>query len=537
MIKITQLKLKVTHTEQELTQLILNTLRIKKEELREWSIEKKSIDARKKPDIYYVYSVYAEVENESKILKHFSGSKHNNIMSTNCSKYEFPQTGTTVLNAPPVIVGSGPAGLFCAYELALAGYCPIVLERGGSVEERIEDVTHFWNTGLLNPESNVQFGEGGAGTFSDGKLNTGVKDPFGRNKHVLETFVAHGAPEEILYDSKPHIGTDILIDVVRNMRNHIIELGGEVRFHSKVTDLIIEDKKISGVLINDIDQINSEVVILAIGHSARDTFEALYKKQIAMEPKSFAIGVRVEHLQETINQSQYGEQYPSVLPASPYKLTATLPSKRGVYSFCMCPGGYVVNASSEQGLLAVNGMSYSDRSSKNANSAIVVTIQPEDYQKDEYISHPLAGMYYQQALERKAFQLANGLVPVQLFGDFCKNKPSTTYGSITPEIKGLFSLVNLRQILPDFLASSIEEGIQIFGKKIKYFSSPDVLLSGIESRTSSPIRILRNKVLESDVTGLYPCGEGAGYAGGITSAAIDGIKVFEALAVLYKPTK
>lgn len=533
MIKINQIKLKVNHTESQLFQVILQTLRIKDTEVKEWYIEKQSIDARKKPNIFYIYSVCVTVANEPALMKKLSKQKNNQVQQVFPKKYTYIPQGTETLSDAPVVIGSGPAGLFCAYELAVQGYCPILVERGAPVEERIQDVEHFWETGELKLESNVQFGEGGAGTFSDGKLNTGVKDSTGRNRRVLETLVEHGAPKDILYDSKPHIGTDILVDVVRNIRNHILALGGTVRFHSKVTALQIHENQLQGVFINQNEEIRTNVAVLAIGHSARDTFEYLYETGIPMEAKSFAIGVRVEHPQETINISQYGDNYPPQLPASPYKLTANLSAGRGVYSFCMCPGGHVVDASSESGMLAVNGMSYSKRDSKNANSAIVVTINPADYGGEE----PLAGMYFQRELERKAFEAGRGKIPVQLYDDFCKNIPSSELKSIIPEIKGKYFPTNVRQILPTFVGDAIEEGMKVFGNKIRGFSDPDVVLSGVESRTSSPIRILRNQGLESEVQGLYPCGEGAGYAGGITSAAIDGIKVSEAIGNRYQATK
>ncbi|MFI3208040.1 MAG: FAD-dependent oxidoreductase [Eubacteriales bacterium] len=533
MIKINQIKLKIDHSEEEILSSILRALSIRKEEIIEWHIDKQSIDARKKPQIYYIYSVSVTVANENQLLKRL---KNPNIQHIQPKVYDFKPSGTKKLEMSPVVIGSGPAGLFCTLELAKQGYRPILLERGASVEERLNDVENFWKTGDLNIESNVQFGEGGAGTFSDGKLNTGVKDPFGRNKRVLETLVAYGAPKSILYDSKPHIGTDILVDVVRNMRNHMIELGATVRFHAKVTGLNIENNQLCGLIINDKEELKTAIAVLAIGHSARDTFTYLYEHKVPMEPKSFAIGVRVEHNQSLIDAAQYGEGHSKKLPASPYKLTANLSSGRGVYSFCMCPGGWVVNASSETGLLAVNGMSYSKRDSGNANSAIVVTVNPSDYQRNSTTNTPLDGMYYQQDLEEKAFQLGKGNIPIQLFGDFCKNIATEDVKTIIPRMKGEYFTTNVRQILPSFIGDSIQEGMEVFGRKIKGFSHPDVVLSGVESRTSSPVRILRNQLFESDIRGLYPCGEGAGYAGGITSAAIDGIKVYEAIASRYKLT-
>lgn len=523
MLRIGQLKLNPNHNEKAMRSAIAKTLRISEQDILEIQIQKRSIDARKKPDIKFVYTVDVSVVNESKVLKKQKG---NQVTIATKKEYIFPEAGSANLQSRPVIIGSGPAGLFCAYMLAEHGYRPIVFERGASVEERQSDIEAFWETGILNTQSNVQFGEGGAGTFSDGKLNTGVKDPLGRNRKVLEIFVENGAPEEILYLNKPHIGTDILIDVVRNMRNQIIAWGGEVHFHSRFVDFKTKENKLEAITIESNGcekEYPAEILILAIGHSARDTFQMLYEKNVSMEPKSFAIGVRVEHPQEWINLSQYGDNYPEMLPASDYKVVTNLESGRGVYSFCMCPGGYVVNASSEEGMLAVNGMSYHARAGQNANSAIIVTISPSDY-GDE---HPLSGMYFQRELEHKAFVEGNGAVPVQLFKDYCKNVPSEKLGMIIPQIKGKYKLANVRAIFPTEIAESIENGIKSFDKQIHNFSHEDVVLSGIESRTSSPVRILRNCELEAENTGIYPCGEGAGYAGGITSAAIDGMKVAE----------
>lgn len=523
MLRIGQLKLNPGHDEKALREAVAKTLRISENDIRGMQIQKRSIDARKKPDIKYVYTVDVSVVNESKVLKRYKG---NQVSAASKKEYTFPDTGTEKLKSRPIIIGSGPAGIFCAYMLAQNGYCPIVFERGASVEERKKDIEKFWETGILNTASNVQFGEGGAGTFSDGKLNTGVKDPLGRNRKVLEIFVENGAPEEILYLNKPHIGTDILIDVVRNMRNQIILWGGHVHFNSQFVDFEIDNNRIKSITIDNLgkqQKFETNVLVLAIGHSARDTFQMLYEKKIDMEPKAFAIGVRVEHPQEWINVSQYGEGYPEVLPASDYKVVTNLENGRGVYSFCMCPGGYVVNASSEEGMLAVNGMSYHARSGENANSAIIVTVSPEDYGAE----HPLSGMHFQRELEKKAYVEGKGAVPVQRFEDYCLNKASTTLGNVMPQIKGAYRLANVRKIFPENIAKSIEEGIKSFDRQICRFSDKDVILSGVESRTSSPIRIRRNESLEIENTGIYPCGEGAGYAGGITSAAIDGIKIAE----------
>ena len=524
MIQISQLKLPCTHTQQELREKIERTLRIRPEELIEYSIEKQSIDARKKPQIFYVYTIHASVLQEKKVFKKVHSK---NITIVEKKVYQFPFHAESTPADRPVIIGSGPAGLFCAYMLAEHGFAPILLERGKAIEERKKDVDSFWETGKLNPESNVQFGEGGAGTFSDGKLNTLVKDPSGRNRKVLEIFVKEGAPEEILYVNKPHIGTDLLMNVVKNMRKTIQSNGGEVRFESKVTELCITDGQICGVVINKEQFLPAKSVILAIGHSARDTFEMLWEKQICMEAKSFAVGVRVEHPQKLINYAQYQMELPKTLPAASYKVTAQLSNGRGVYSFCMCPGGYVVNASSEEGRLAVNGMSYHSRAGENANSAIIVTVTPKDYGSD----HPLAGLEFQRKLEEKAFRLAQGKIPVQRYEDFCKNRATDSFGTVHPSMKGNYAPANVREILPEIVAASIEEGIRCFDQKLQGFADPDALLSGVESRTSSPVRISRDpSTMEGSVKGLYPCGEGAGYAGGITSAAMDGIRMAEAVA-------
>lgn len=530
MLRIGQLKLNPDHTQNDLLQKIAKTLRISEKEIKGYQIKKQSIDARKKPLIQYVYTVDVEVANERQILRRQKG---NQVTLANEVTYCFPESGCNVMQERPIIIGSGPAGLFCAYLLAEHGYKPIVFERGASVEERAADIETFWKTGILNPASNVQFGEGGAGTFSDGKLNTLVKDPIGRNRKVLEIFVENGAPEEILYMNKPHIGTDILINVVRNMRNQIIAWGGEVHFHSRFTDFALEEGKLKSITILTQEgntRIPAETLILAIGHSARDTFSMLYEKELELTAKSFAVGVRVEHPQEWINTSQYGENSPYELPSAAYKVASNLENGRGVYSFCMCPGGYVVNASSEEGMLAVNGMSYHARDGKNANSAIIVTVTPEDFGSE----HPLAGMYFQQKLEKKAFKAGNGLVPVQRFEDFCNNVASKELGEVIPQIKGAYQLANVRNIFPEEIASSIESGIKSFDKQIQRFSDKDVVLSGVESRTSSPVRIVRNGALEVENTGIYPCGEGAGYAGGITSAAMDGMKIAEMIRKKFR---
>ena len=396
------------------------------------------------------------------------------------------------------------------------------------MRERKGDVERFWETGILDPSSNVQFGEGGAGTFSDGKLNTLVKDSMGRNRFVLETFVRFGAPEDILWEQKPHIGTDILIEVVENMRNFIIKAGGEFRFHTQVTDLVPKE---NCLIVNDSERLETDAAVLAVGHSARDTFAMLYDRGIELEAKSFAVGVRIEHPQTLIDENMYGRKERGSLPAASYKLTEKLENKRGVYTFCMCPGGYVVNASSEPGHLAVNGMSYHGRAGKNANSAVIVTVTPEDYGSQ----HPLSGVQFQRMLEKRAWEEGQGAIPVQRFDDYCHDRKTKELGGITPDMKGQYTFGNVRRIFPEELAASIQEGIRKMDRKIQGFAADDALLSGVESRTSSPVRIVRGEAFTSPVPWLYPCGEGAGYAGGITSAAMDGLKVAEAIIAKFAP--
>lgn len=531
MIRIGQVKLTPNHTEAELLEKLAKTLHISSSEILDYRIKKQSLDARKKPDLKYVYTVDVKLANEQKVLKK---QKNNQISQVTERRYVFPNIGKEVSEHRPVIIGCGPAGMFCAYLLAEYGYRPILFERGAAVEERVQDIETFWNTGVLKEQSNVQFGEGGAGTFSDGKLNTLVKDAEGRNKKVLQIFVDNGAPKDILYTNKPHIGTDILLNVVRNMRNRILAWGGDIQFHSQWTDFQIENDKLVSVTITS--EGNEQIVpanqlVVAIGHSARDTFSMLFQKNLPLIAKPFAVGVRVEHPQSMIDDAQYGSDSPYELPAASYKVTANLPNKRGVYSFCMCPGGYVVNASSEAGHLAVNGMSYHARDGVNANSAIIVTVTPEDYGS----THPLAGVEFQRKLEKQAFMIGNGKVPVQRFADFCADVSTKQIGTVQPQIKGAYTLANVRQIFPKEIAKSIELGIKSFDKQIQGFANDDTILSGVESRTSSPIRITRNEGLMIENTGIYPCGEGAGYAGGITSAAMDGIKVAEKIAEKFAP--
>lgn len=548
MIQIRQLKLMPGHSDRELTEKAARILRIRPEEIASLRVVRQSIDARKKPEIRLIYTVDVKLvgAREEKVL--LSCRKNPDVGPAPEVRYRFPEPGKEILAERPLIIGTGPAGLFCGYLLAKAGYQPLLLERGEDVESRTRRVEEFWKTGVLAPDSNVQFGEGGAGTFSDGKLNTLVKDKDGRNTEVLKIFVENGAPEEIRYESRPHVGTDVLSRVVKHMRERILSWGGEVRFSTRVTELVIEGGRVRGVVCENGERIDAGAVVLAIGHSARDTFAMLEKKGIPMEAKSFAVGFRVEHPQELINLSQYAQRRPEALPPASYKLTAKTSEGRGVYSFCMCPGGYVVNASSEPGRLAVNGMSYSGRNGKNANSAIIVSVTPQDYGA----GGPLAGIQFQRMLEERAFRAAGGAVPVQRYADYAgterengsavaeadgmvrEKRERHVPADFAPAIKGAWKFADLRDILPSSVRKAFLEGMEAFERIIPGFADDAVCLSGVESRTSSPVRIPRDETLQSSVRGLYPCGEGAGYAGGITSAAMDGMRVAEAIAARYQ---
>lgn len=527
MIKINQLKLPVDHSEEDLTTKIKRELKLGKNDIFIYKVLKRSLDARKKPELFYVYSIQVELVDEDRVLKRV---KSNSIGKMKEIKYRLPACGEETTKHRPVIIGAGPAGLFAAYSLVKTGFRPILLERGKAVEARTRDVEGFWKTGVLDPASNVQFGEGGAGTFSDGKLNTAVKDPSGRNQFVLETFVKFGAQSEILYDNKPHIGTDVLSEVIVNMRKFLIDKGCEIFFETRAKDFVIEDGQIRRVICED-KSFDTEVVILAPGHSARDTFLRLEELGIPMEAKNFAVGFRVEHPQDMMNEAMYGIQKKLVLPAAPYKVTSNFPNGRGVYSFCMCPGGYVVNSSSEDLGTVVNGMSYAGRQGKNANSAIIVSVTEKDFGAGD----ALAGMRFQERLERENYKLAMGKIPQQLYGDYCQNVASTAYGDFDSQTRGMTQFANLRGLMSEDMEESFMQGMAHFSRIIKGFDRKDAILSGMETRTSSPIRIVRNQDMESTVRGLYPCGEGAGYAGGITSAAMDGIKVAEAVILKYKP--
>lgn len=537
MIRILQLKLPIGHTKEELEQKLAKALKLKgdlfQKQGADYQIRKRSIDARKKNEVYYVYTIDVTLKKEQQVLKKVDNK---NIMLTNEEIYQIPVPGNRPLAHPPVVAGCGPAGLFCGLILAEAGYRPLILERGMDVRRRKEAVDRFWQTGILDSSSNVQFGEGGAGAFSDGKLNTLVKDVKGRSRKVLETFVAMGAPEEILYDAKPHVGTDILIEVVESLRKRIRLLGGEVRFETCLTGFQWADggaeRSLAGLYCMQGGTrilIPAQAAVLAIGHSARDTFELLLQEGFPMEAKSFAVGFRVEHPQKMISGIQYGAACADKLPPAPYKVAANLDNGRGVYSFCMCPGGYVVNASSEPGGLAVNGMSYSGRGSGNANSAIIVSVTPKDFGGEG----PLAGVDFQRRMERRAFALAEGRIPQQLLGDFAAGICSRAYGEFESRTKGERAFALLHTLFPEEIGASFLAGMHRFARALPGFDRADCIVSGAESRTSSPVRIRRNEGLEA-AGGVYPCGEGAGYAGGIMSAAMDGMKVAEAIIAKYQ---
>jgi len=529
-IKINNIRLSIDEDISLLKPKAAKLANISVDDMQNFRILKESVDARRKGKIDFVYQVMFECRDEIKIVERASNKDITIEPKEEELKIEY---GNEKLNYRPIIIGLGPAGLFAGLLLSMHGYRPIIFERGKEVDERDKDVEIFWREGKLNKESNVQFGEGGAGTYSDGKLTTRIKDK--RCDFVLDEFVKAGAPKEIKYVAKPHIGTDILKTVVKNIRKKIISLGGEIHFNSKVTGFNIKDGKLVSINVNDNIEIPCDVVILAIGHSARDTYEVLFNKGLLISPKPFAIGLRIEHLQKMIDENQYGKfaGHPR-LKAADYRLTYTTRSGRPVYSFCMCPGGTVVAASSEENMVVTNGMSEFARDKENANSAIVVGVNPSDFGSE----HPLAGVEFQRHYEGLAFKKGGGnyLAPVQLVGDFLKDKISQKLGKVKPSYTRGYNFANLSECLPNYVTNSIKEGLKDFDKKIRGFAGYDAILTGVETRTSSPIRMERNENLESaNISGLYPAGEGAGYAGGIISAAVDGMKVAEKIMQKFKP--
>ena len=539
MLRLTEIRLPLGHSPEQLQQAILDRLKIKAEALHGYTIARRGYDARKRSAIVFVYSLDVDVADEEKLLQSFSGER--DVKPTPNTEYQFVTHAPADLKTRPIIIGTGPCGFMAGLLLAQMGFKPLILERGREVRQRTKDTWALWRDHKLNPESNVQFGEGGAGTFSDGKLHTQIKDPRFLGMKVLREFVKAGAPEEILYLSKPHVGTFRLVSMVEKIREEIISLGGEFRFDSRVTDIDIDNdpgqNQIRGVVLANGEHLKSDHVILAIGHSARDTFQMLYERGVYVEAKPFSIGFRIEHPQSIIDQCRYGQFAGHAdLGAADYKLVHHCKNGRSVYSFCMCPGGTVVASTSEEGCVVTNGMSQYSRNERNANSGIVVGITPEDFPNDS----PLAGIELQRDLESRAFVLggSNYDAPGQLVGDFLKGKSSTELGRVQPSYTPAVHLTDLSSALPDYAIDAIREALPAFERKIKGFAMHDAVLTGVETRTSSPVRIKRNRddYQSINTKGLYPAGEGAGYAGGILSAAVDGIEVAEAVALSIAKT-
>ncbi len=531
MIRLTEIKLPLNHAPEDLTTAITTKLKISAEQMASFVMFKRGYDARNKRNIQLIYTLditLTDSDLTNDLLVQFESDNH--VKATPNTSYKYVGEAPENLTERPVVIGFGPCGLLAGLTLAQMGFKPIIIERGNEVRQRTKDTFGFWRQRKLNTESNVQFGEGGAGTFSDGKLYSQVKDPNHYGRKVMTEFVKAGAPKEILFVSKPHIGTYKLVSMVEKMRAEIIELGGEIRFATRVDDLHITDSKVTGVTLNSGETLKTNHVVLAVGHSARDTFEMIHDKGVYVEAKPFSIGFRIEHKQSTIDKARFGDNAGNeILGAADYKLVHHCKNGRSVYSFCMCPGGTVVAAASEEGRVVTNGMSQYSRNERNANSAIVVGIDPER----DYPNHPLAGIDLQRQLETLAFELGGKdySAPAQTIGDFLKGKPDSELGDVNPSYTPGITLTDLSKALPDFAVDAIREAIPAFNKKIQGFSSDDGLLTGVETRTSSPISIKRNKEFQSiNTKGLFPAGEGAGYAGGILSAGIDGIKVAEAVA-------
>ncbi|GBF33808.1 NAD(FAD)-utilizing dehydrogenases [Desulfocucumis palustris] len=529
MLRVSGIKLSLDEDKPQIIKKICKKLRVNERDIISWKIFRQSIDARKSNVIYFVYTVDVELQEEKTVLNRI---KDRDVTVTPDMEYKYVRPGNEILYCRPVVAGTGPAGLFAGLLLAGMGYRPLLLERGADVDSRTKIVSRFWKTGRLDKECNVQFGEGGAGTFSDGKLTTLIKDR--RCRRIIEEMVLAGAPEEITYSYKPHVGTDILKTVVKNIREKIVALGGEVRFHSRVTDIIVERNNLTGIVVNENEKMDVQAMIVAIGHSARDTFAMLHDRGVAMTPKAFSIGVRIEHPQELVDRAQYKQfaGHKRLGPAE-YKLAYHSPGGRSAYTFCMCPGGTVVAAASEEGCVVTNGMSEYARSEGNANSALLVGVTPEDFGG----SHPLAGVEFQRRWEKKAFELGGGHygAPAQLVGDFLADRPSTVLGGVKPSYTRTVSPGELKNCLPDYVISTMREAILEFDGKLKGFALPEAVMTGVETRSSSPVRIQRNDHCCSSIAGLYPAGEGAGYAGGIVSAAVDGMKAAEHIIMKYEP--
>jgi len=529
MLRLTEIRLPIGHTDDDFINAIVERLGVAASELVCYSVFRRGLDARKKNAILFVYTIDVTTTTDSAVLTRLSGHKH--VKRAPDTSYHFVATASGNASLRPVVVGFGPCGMFAALILAQSGFKPIILERGKKVRERTVDTFGFWRKRELNPESNVQFGEGGAGTFSDGKLYSQIKDPKHYGRKVLTEFVKAGAPEEIMYVSKPHIGTFRLVKMVEQMREEIESLGGEFRFQSRVDDITITDGQVHGVTLANGEHIETNHVVLAIGHSARDTFYMLHERGVAIEAKPFSVGFRIEHPQSMIDSCRLGVNADNpILGAADYSLVHHCKNGRSVYSFCMCPGGTVVAAASEPGRIVTNGMSQYSRNERNANAAIVVGISPADYP-----GNPLAGIEFQRKIEERAFELGGSTydAPGQLVGDFLAGRPSTEFGAVIPSYKPAVHLCDLATALPDFAIEAIREALPEFDKQIKGFARDDAVLTGVETRTSSPIRIQRDDhTLQSvNVKGLYPAGEGAGFAGGILSSAVDGIKVAEAVSL------